>query len=129
MSFRYIANIFLVTILTVTPAFAGQSTEFSKARNLITNGGFIVTRKHKILNQLKPQRLFIPASTWKIATASLAFHILGENFRFQTYFYQDDRGRLFIQGKGDPFLTSEEISRIIPNLKKTPENAGKRHNN
>ncbi len=107
-----------IAMITAPPAPAGQSAGFSQARNLITNGGFIVTRDHKILNQLNPQRLFIPASTWKIATASMALHMLGENFRFQTFFYQDNRGRLFIQGKGDPFLTSEEISRLIPNLKK-----------
>jgi len=71
-----------------------------------------------ILGQYRPASAFIPASTWKIATAALAIHTLGLDYHFPTFFYQGRQGRLFIRGRGDPFLTSEEIARLVKRLKK-----------
>lgn len=59
----------------------------------------------------------IPASIWKIITAAAALKILGPDFRFQTNFYQNHTGDLYIQGRGDPFLVSEEIAVIYQQLK------------
>ena len=50
---------------------------------------------------------FIPASILKLATSQAALHHLGPDYHFRTMFYVD-QGTLYVQGRGDPFLISEE---------------------
>lgn len=64
------------------------------------------------LVSINPDRSLIPASVLKIPLAQVALNVLGEDFRFETHFYQNDQGDLLIRGMGDPFLVSEEIERI-----------------
>jgi serine-type D-Ala-D-Ala carboxypeptidase/endopeptidase (penicillin-binding protein 4) len=59
---------------------------------------------------------FVPASVTKIVTAWLAMEVLGGDYRFQTRFFLDDRRVLYVRGGGDPFLTSEELSRLATGL-------------
>ena len=72
------------------------------------NGGLLVS--------LNPDRALVPASLVKIPLAQVALTTLGEDFRFETHFYRNDRGDLLIRGLGDPFLVSEEIARIADTL-------------
>jgi len=51
----------------------------------------------------------IPASTVKLATAYLALQYWEPGYRFQTEFYREG-DTLWIRGKGDPTITSEEIA-------------------
>ncbi|MFH1672218.1 MAG: D-alanyl-D-alanine carboxypeptidase [Pseudomonadota bacterium] len=60
----------------------------------------------------------IPASTLKILTALAAFHFLGEDYRFTTEFYTDDKGNLKVKGYGDPLLISEVLQEIASLLAK-----------
>ncbi len=60
----------------------------------------------------------IPASTLKILTALAAFHFLGEDYRFTTEFYTDDKGNLKVKGYGDPLLISEVLQEITSLLAK-----------
>lgn len=59
----------------------------------------------------------VPASVLKIATVLTALRILGPQYRFLTEFYTDTRGNLYIKGFGDPTLMSEEIVRIVAQLR------------
>lgn len=59
---------------------------------------------------------FVPASVTKIVTAWLAVEVLGGDYRFQTRFYLDGDGVLYIRGGGDPFLISEELAQLAPEL-------------
>ncbi len=59
---------------------------------------------------------FVPASVTKIVTAWLAMEILGADYRFETRFYLDDDRVLYIRGGGDPFLVSEELAQLAPEL-------------
>ena len=59
-----------------------------------------------------------PASTLKILTALLALKAWKPDYRFITDFYIDNVGVLWIKGYGDPYLTSEELDKIIVALKK-----------
>ena len=58
---------------------------------------------------------FVPASVAKIVTAWLAMEVLGADYRFETRFYLDG-DRLYIRGGGDPFLVSEELAQLAPQL-------------
>jgi D-alanyl-D-alanine carboxypeptidase/D-alanyl-D-alanine-endopeptidase (penicillin-binding protein 4) len=59
---------------------------------------------------------FVPASVAKIVTAWLAMDVLGADYRFQTRFYLDDKRVLYVRGGGDPFLISEELELLAPQL-------------
>ena len=64
---------------------------------------------------IRADKLLIPASTLKIATALLAAEKWGLGYRFETEFYQQG-DTLWVKGLGDPFLTSEEILLIREQL-------------
>src|SRR3954463_2323344 len=59
---------------------------------------------------------FVPASVTKIVTAWLAMETLGADYRFETRFYLDAKRVLYVRGGGDPFLVSEEIALLAPEL-------------
>lgn len=84
----------------------------------ITNGGYAIEIDGKIARSYNSEKKFIPASTIKVLTGLMALEILGPDYRFATRFYLDDARRLYIQGSGDPFLTSEQITKIAKQLKK-----------
>ncbi len=109
----------IVVLFFLALAHSAWGSDYSLARidNLIENGGYIVTKNDHIVAQHNPGKLFIPASTLKIATSLAALSILGPSYRFETEFYLTETDDLFIKGSGDPFLTSEEVRLILFELK------------
>jgi len=71
------------------------------------------------------EKMMVPASLAKLATAYLAINKWGLSRRFKTEFYSHQVGennhatQLWIKGYGDPFLVSEEIDLIVSSLKET----------
>ncbi|HDZ74717.1 MAG TPA: D-alanyl-D-alanine carboxypeptidase [Aurantimonas coralicida] len=59
---------------------------------------------------------FVPASVAKLVTAWLAMEVLGGDYRFETRFYLGDDRVLYVRGGGDPFLVSEELALLAPEL-------------
>ncbi len=59
---------------------------------------------------------FVPASVTKIVTTWLALEVLGDEYRFETKFYLDAHRVLYVRGGGDPFLISEELALLAPEL-------------
>lgn len=109
----------LITIIVCIDCLAqGIAGTYIKDLNaLVQNGGCIITKNNRQVFALNPDKVFVPASTWKILTALAAIEKLGENFRFATEFYTDEQDNLYIKGLGDPFLISEEITVILEDLK------------
>jgi len=58
----------------------------------------------------------VPASTMKVLTALAALETWGRSHRFETDFFLDDAGWLWIKGYADPYLVSEELDRVITPL-------------
>ena len=74
------------------------------------------------INSQKPRH---PASLIKILTTLGALEILGPNYYWETLFFTDGKvignklkGNLFIKGKGDPFLSIEDIWKIVYEFRK-----------
>ncbi len=74
-----------------------------------TDAALIATPSGKVVFSKNADKQLVPASTLKIFTALLGFHIFGPEFRFQTDIYLDDRLNLKIKGYGDPLLVSEVV--------------------
>lgn len=104
----------LLAVLLVLSPFTANADILSSG--MIRNGGYIINRDGEILEQYRQQELFQTASTIKLLTALTVLDTLGGNYRYSTSFFMDDSGVLYIRGSGDPFLTSEYLSRIAAEL-------------
>jgi D-alanyl-D-alanine carboxypeptidase/D-alanyl-D-alanine-endopeptidase (penicillin-binding protein 4) len=76
----------------------------------------VIDEKGNELVAQNADKPFVPASVAKIVTAWLAMELLGGDYRFETRFYLDDNRVLYIRGGGDPFLISEELALLAPEL-------------
>ncbi len=106
---------YCLSILNPAPA---STADHSTLQNKIQHGGYAFEVDGKPGAEFEGDRTFIPASTIKILTDLAALKLLGTHYRFPTHFYLDDNSNLYIQGEGDPFLVSENISAIAEQLHK-----------
>jgi D-alanyl-D-alanine carboxypeptidase/D-alanyl-D-alanine-endopeptidase (penicillin-binding protein 4) len=111
----------LILALLLLPAPAGSTqalADAAKSVKALAPSGLVLVMDDKG-NELVAQNAdqpFVPASVTKIVTAWLAMEILGGDYRFKTRFYLDDNRVLYVQGGGDPFLISEELDLLAPQL-------------
>lgn len=85
---------------------------------LIQNGAYgISDLQGNVIEGCNLDTPYIPASILKVPTALAALSVLGPEYRFKTRLYTDAQDSLYIQGFGDPLLTSEEIRMIFTELK------------
>ncbi len=96
-------------------AVAGPEEEIDR---LVTNGGLALERQGALLYAKNIDTPLVPASILKIVTAQAALAILGPDFRFETRFYRNRAGDLFIQGFGDPLLLSEQCAALARELRR-----------
>lgn len=101
-------------LLFLLPGIAGAAI---LPRDKVKNGGYILFQNGQVLEQFHADQLFIPASTIKLLTAYTALKTLGDDFRFTTSFYIDTDRVLYIQGGGDPALTTESLTQAARELK------------
>lgn len=95
------------------PSAAGpvdQVQGLSRASLLVQEGG-------RSLVSHNADRPMVPASTMKVLTALAALETWGRGHRFETDFYLDGSGWLWVKGLADPYLVSEELDRIAQGLK------------
>ena len=92
-----------------SPLFAAQP---AAATALIDHGGYILAGNTPVAIAENDATPFVPASTLKIITALAALDILGPDHRFATRISRDRQNNLYIQGGGDPFLLTENITSI-----------------
>jgi len=104
----------LAVLLLPAQALAGAKEEVA---TLAPSGLVLVMdAQGKELIAQNADQPFVPASVTKIVTAWLAMEVLGGDYRFETRFYLDHNRVLYVRGGGDPFLISEELSRLAPEL-------------
>lgn len=85
----------------------------------LANGGAVVVAdpQNRHLVALNPHKPLIPASILKIVTAAAALHYLDASHRFVTDFRMSHENDLYVIGRGDPYLISEELALIAHQLK------------
>ncbi|MDR1395379.1 MAG: D-alanyl-D-alanine carboxypeptidase [Deltaproteobacteria bacterium] len=92
-------------------------------QTLAGSGAVLITDHHAGRNRsrdlfaLNPDKTYVPASILKLVTVGAALDILGPAYRFRTDFYADSGSNLWIAGRGDPFVVSEELCLIMDRLK------------
>jgi len=111
MWFRLIA---LVLTLSPAPVLAGVKEKVAElAPSAVV---LVVDAKGDELIAQNADEPFVPASVAKIVTAWLAMDALGADYRFETRFYLDAKRVLYVRGRGDPFLVSEELKPLATDL-------------
>jgi serine-type D-Ala-D-Ala carboxypeptidase/endopeptidase (penicillin-binding protein 4) len=104
----------LALLLLPAPALAGAKEKIAALAPLALV--LVVDDKGNELIAQNADQPFVPASVTKIVTAWLAMQVLGGDYRFETSFYLDKNRVLYVRGGGDPFLISEELARLAPEL-------------
>lgn len=113
----YILLLFLALLFAANENVLASDCPPPYAR-LIQNGAYAVADlQGNVVEGCNLDTPYIPASILKVPTALAALAILGPDYRFKTRFYTDAQDNLYIQGFGDPLLTSEEIRSIFTALK------------
>jgi D-alanyl-D-alanine carboxypeptidase/D-alanyl-D-alanine-endopeptidase (penicillin-binding protein 4) len=78
----------------------------------------------KVVFEKNGSRHFVPASSLKIVTVAAALHYLGASYRFETKVFADEINHknktaknLYLQGSGDPSLSSTHIIQMAQEIK------------
>jgi D-alanyl-D-alanine carboxypeptidase/D-alanyl-D-alanine-endopeptidase (penicillin-binding protein 4) len=104
----------LPLLLLPTAALAGAKEKLAALAPSATV--LVVDAKGNELVAQNADKPFVPASVTKLVTAWLALETLGADYRFETKFYLGDHRLLYVRGGGDPFLISEELALLAPEL-------------
>ena len=85
----------------------------------LAKGGAVlaVDDRSRPIISVNADKALIPASILKIVTAAAALHYLAPSHRFSTEFRLSHKNDLFVIGKGDPYLVSEELALVANQLK------------
>lgn len=89
----------------------------NQIEQLAPEAGVLLGEGEKVLLSQNEKKLYISASTIKVPLVLSAFNLLGDDFRFTTSFYSNNKNDLLIRGGGDPFLISEEIALVAAALR------------
>jgi len=102
-----------------SPALAAAEPGWVKQVRVLAGSGAVMAARAdgRTLLAVHPDRPLVPASILKIPTALAALTTLGPAYRFSTEFYLDADQDLYIVGRGDPDLVSEELAEIAGHLK------------
>jgi serine-type D-Ala-D-Ala carboxypeptidase/endopeptidase (penicillin-binding protein 4) len=111
--------ILAVLLFSAPPASAGIDLDRALANpgfNLRRTSIIVVdAQSGELLGAHQPDLALNPASCAKILTSATALRTLGPDYRFSTNFYADRQpgggtiGTLYVTGRGDPSLVTEEL--------------------
>ncbi|MGF1546922.1 MAG: D-alanyl-D-alanine carboxypeptidase/D-alanyl-D-alanine-endopeptidase [Thiotrichales bacterium] len=113
-----IVAVLVVGLFAPQPLVAAPASPLDSVSGLKRSSLLVLDQHGNEKFSVRPDEFMVPASTLKIMTALLALEHWGRDFRFHTDFYIDKKKFLWIKGYGDPYLISEEITRIAARLKK-----------
>jgi serine-type D-Ala-D-Ala carboxypeptidase/endopeptidase (penicillin-binding protein 4) len=107
---RLVAVLLTVALVQIAPvAIASPSAQIQA----LPQASLLLREDGRDLITTRPDTPRIPASTMKILTAFAALETWGRNHRFETDFYIDNAGWLWVKGYADPYLVSEELDKVV----------------
>lgn len=111
------ASLYSVALAIALASFAVDAGQATVDQVLaMPDASLLIEERGKTRIAYQVDRLLVPASTMKLLTALAAIERWGLAHRFYTDFYLDDDQRLWVEGRGDPYLVSEELDLIAAAL-------------
>lgn len=104
-------------VLSLLPWCTGALADAVDQVKGLAQAGLLLQEGGRAVVSYNPDLPLAPASTMKVLTALAAIDTWGRGYRFATEFYQDGQGTLWVQGRADPYLVSEEFDRVAQGLK------------
>ena len=103
-------NIFLNT---GSPKYKQKINRILSSSGLDINASisFISIKEKKVLYQLNPNKLLVPASNNKLFTYAATLNILGPNYRFKTVILKNENN-IILAGNGNPDLTIAQLDSL-----------------
>jgi len=133
MSTRWLQSFIIATFVFLSSSHAFSETPLeTRIKQILEESSLdaqetavvvVSVNRGKTLASINADYPMNPASCAKIVTAAAALSMLGPNYRFETSFYTDHKysdgsiHNLHVVGNGDPSLVTEELLRIIYDLK------------
>jgi D-alanyl-D-alanine carboxypeptidase/D-alanyl-D-alanine-endopeptidase (penicillin-binding protein 4) len=107
----------LISLLLPILAWSKDLTWENKIISLAKGGAvFVADAQNRSLFAVNADKKLVPASILKIATAAAALDYLKPTHRFATEFRLSPENDLYVVGRGDPYLVSEELELIARQL-------------
>lgn len=107
---RVVAVLLTVAAILIAPSAIADPVAQARA---LPQASLLLQENGRDLVATRPDTPRIPASTMKILTAFAALETWGRNHHFETDFYTDDAGWLWVKGYADPYLVSEELDKVV----------------
>ena len=107
-------------------AFAGLKQDISSViyKSGINSSSVSVSVKNiktgKVTYELNPQTPVPPASIQKIVTETPAFMTLGEDYKFSTKLYKNNKEDYVVVLGADPYLSSKDLEKLVKFIPKEP---------
>lgn len=115
---KFLAVMAVIWLMLAGPSAALGSDWADRVRQMAPAGAVLVKDAvGKVLFSHHPEQPKIPASTLKIVTAAAALDVLGHDYRFITDFRLSPQNDLYVIGRGDPYLVSEELAGLARTLR------------
>lgn len=106
----------LIALLVALAPGAAAADAVSQVLGL-SKASLLVQDGNKVAVAHNADEPMMPASTMKVLTALAALETWGRGHHFQTDFYVDGDGWLWVRGLADPYLVSEELDLVVRGLK------------
>lgn len=123
---KFLLTLILILGITVNCAHAGLKSDINDviSKSSINKSSISISVKNastgKTVYELNPDMPVSPASTQKIITATPAFMTLGDDYRFSTKLYKNNKEEYLIVLGADPYLRSKELDKIVRFIPKEP---------
>ncbi|MCR5265476.1 MAG: D-alanyl-D-alanine carboxypeptidase/D-alanyl-D-alanine-endopeptidase [Cyanobacteria bacterium RUI128] len=123
---KFLLILTIIFGITVNCAQAGLKSDINDVitKSNINKSSISISLKNastgKTVYELNPNMPVSPASTQKIITATPAFMTLGDDYRFATKLYKNNKDEYLIVLGADPYLRSNELDKIVKFIPKEP---------
>ncbi len=122
---KKILILFLIMLGFNSNVFAGdikQAVNSAISNSSISRGAISVSIKNvqtgKTVFELNPKMPTPPASIQKIITSTPAFLMLGDDYKFQTKLYKNNKDEYLLVLGADPYLKTKDLEKIVKALPK-----------
>lgn len=99
-----------------------QAVNTAISNSSISKGAISVSIKNvntgKTVYELNPKMPTPPASIQKIVTSTPAFILLGDDYKFQTKLYKNNKDEYLLVLGADPYLRTKDLTKIVKALPK-----------